>query len=252
MFSLKPLLTLRQKLLCLLPSIIWPKYIEYDGALIPLRAIQASFGNKYLILSRQYELPERILASQFVTKGMTIVEIGSSIGILSSYLAKLVGINGCVVALEGSYKKHAIAKGWSQKYYSNLFFENSYGLPVWSINNPISIKGIEDSISTLGGRPLFSHERDNQSDSKGPLCLKNISSKYNLTSIDALVVDIEGSEEEILFHDLDLPPELSYILIELHPYAYSSLNTKQDIIDRIQLSGFRLIHVLESSYLFSR
>ena len=154
------LLSLRQKLLLFIPSLFWPRYIEYDGSIIPLRSLNTSFGNKYLLLSRKYELPERILANQFVTKGMTIVEIGSSIGILSCYLATLTGINGRVIALEGSYKKHAIAKGWSQKYYSNVFFENSYGLPVWSIPNSVAISGIEDSISTLGGRPFFSHKKD--------------------------------------------------------------------------------------------
>ena len=48
-----------------------------------------SFGTKLMLTLGNYELPERILCDLVLEKGMKVIEMGTSIGILSAIIEKI-------------------------------------------------------------------------------------------------------------------------------------------------------------------
>ena len=75
----------------LIPEIVWPKYVELSGVAIPVRHMPFSFGIKLSLKNSDYELPERKLCDLFINKNMNVIELGGSLGILSTIIAnKLV------------------------------------------------------------------------------------------------------------------------------------------------------------------
>ena len=246
----------------IVPEFIWKKFISIDGVPIPLRNMPYSFGIKLQLTSGSYELSERILVSNIIERGMNVIEMGSSIGILSGIISQKIGMNGKLISVEASTKKYKISKSWLSKYFLNINFLNGYAFPCNEIPNNLIVEGFNDSINSLGGEVKFSQKAKNQTkNEKIDIDASNNLANYDISSIeklflkksaDLLVSDVEGAESVILQKDNPFPETLKFIIIELHPKKYESPDIAEKIIQKILNSNYSLIKRIDDSFLFKR
>ncbi len=135
----------------LIPEIIWKEYVNFDGAAIPIRDMPFSFGIKLCLSSGNYEIPERILCSLVLEKGMKVIEMGTSIGVLSAIIANKIGVSGKLVTIEASLKKTNLASSWLLKHFPNVIIINGYSFPCHKLPEDLFVKKFHDQISTLEG-----------------------------------------------------------------------------------------------------
>lgn len=247
----------------IIPEFIWQKYIDLNGVSIPIKNMPFSFGIKLLLCSGDYEYPERTLISLIIKRGMNVIEMGTSIGILTAIVAQKIGVNGKIVTVEASTKKYNISKSWLLKIFPNIKLLNGFAFPCKEYPEDITINNFDDSTNSLGGKLNFSIK--NQGDSidfskKSKKNKKNINlQKFDIDTIeksflnksaDLLISDVEGAETIILNSFCPFPETLKYIVIELHPFDYNSDKTEEKIINKIIASNFLLKMKIENSYLF--
>jgi hypothetical protein len=243
------LLARRWVLRHLVPEIYWPKEVNLDGVTIPLRYRPWSYGTKWLIKQGGYEAEERTLLDGIFQPGMQVIEMGSSIGVLTAIAAEKIGAKGKMVAVEASENltRHSIA--WLSKY-PWVTVVTGYAFPVWHARG-IAINGFNEERGSLGGTVAFSEviSYDKQA---GIFDIETLSSQFNI-SPELLIVDVEGSERIMLHKPLSFPSTLKSLLIELHPGLYPKGQSDKDaIIKAILNDGFRQVKELGGVYLFQR
>ena len=252
---LKYFFYLRQFLLkILVPELLWKKYINVDGVPIPLRDMPFSFGVKLSISCGEYELPERILCSMVLEKGMKVIEMGTSVGILAGIIAHKIGATGKLITIEASPKKIRIASSWLLHHYPNIKIIRGYGFPCAEVPGDIFVKDFHEATATLGGEVeyVFKKNKNMKKDLIPLLDINKLENEYLLDNADLLVADVEGAEEILLLSEVSFPKKLKNIVMETHPAKYKKTDDLQNIILKICNSGFTVIHQIENSYLFSR
>ena len=252
---IKTFFKVRQSILRkIVPEFIWKKYNNFDGVPIPIRSMPFSFGTKLCLSSGNYEIPERILSSLVLEKGMKVIEMGTSIGILSAIIANKIGISGKLVTIEASLKKCNIASSWLLKNYPNVKIINGYAFPCYKLPKGLYVKSFQEEISSLEGKVEYSfgNQEVKDKDSMPLFDIYKIENEYLFDKADLLVVDVEGAEEILFDSEIIFPETLKNIIIETHPWEYSKVDTTKCIISKICSNGFEMIHQIETSYLFSR
>jgi FkbM family methyltransferase len=149
-------------------------------------------------------------------KGDHVLEIGASVGIISSLLLKGIGPTGRVVAVEAN---KALAAPFRRQLEVNGLACDCVTcacVPVWGsefgvngfvsfrpTGNSLEGKIVGDSNSGLGAVPLRS---------AGDIC-RGLDFTPN-----ALVCDIEGSERVWIDHAEAIPATIDKVLVEFHPW----------------------------------
>ena len=238
----------------LVPEILWKKYINLDGVPIPIRGMPFSFGVKLSISWGDYELPERILCSMVLEKGMKVIEMGTSVGILAGIIASKIGSTGKLITIEASPKKIRIASSWLLNHYPNIKIIRGYAFPCAEVPRDIFVKEFHEATATLGGEVEYGFKKNKnmKKDFIPLLDINKIKNEYLFDNADLLVADVEGAEELLLLSEVSFPKKLKNLVIETHPAKYKKTDDLQNIILKICNSGFTLIHQIENSYLFSR
>ena len=108
----------------LIPEIVWPKYVELSGCNTG-KAYAIQLWDKIKFENSDYELPERKLCDLFINKNMNVIELGGSLGILSTIIASKISLRGTIVSVEASEKKHQIAKKNLTHEYPNIININA-------------------------------------------------------------------------------------------------------------------------------
>lgn len=229
------------------PEVWWPNHVQLDGVEFKVRNTPYSFGIKYLLKKapETYEASERAFLA-YIRKGDYVLELGSSIGILTRLIGEKVGDKGRVLAIEASRKLTNYSKLWLERQ-GNIEVINKYAFPIF---NAIPISGsFNDDYGSLGGKVEFENASSMLPYEKC-FFLEEAERVYTFQA-NVLVCDIEGSEAIMLKHDPNIPAYFKTIIIELHPSIYSMLTTL-NIIDTIKGQGFSLEASLHSVYLFRR
>lgn len=244
------LLVLRRHILGLLPEFIWPTNVILDGVSIPVRGRPYSYGTKWLLKQGGYELEERTLLSSILKPGMQVLEMGSSIGILTAIMAEKIGPTGKLVAVEASatLTKHSAA--WLSVY-PQVTIVTGYAFPVWQAG-PIYIEGFSGVRGSLGGTVAFSRPVGGATTQPGVYDIATLCAQYQL-SPQVLVVDVEGSERILLEQPPQLPASIQYVLIELHPGLYPNGRADADALLKIlAIEGFAVMKEVLGVYLLGR
>lgn len=237
-FLLKKFYNFRRNLLTIItPEFIWPKYVNIDGTKIKVRNEPYTFGIKLSLTRRLYEGPERNLLHNKDITGESAIELGSSIGVLTAYLANKVGEKGKVVSVEASERVSSHSRIWLEKNQNTKVF-TGYAFPVFKIHKNIIIQNFDESGNSMQG--IVNYEINGQPGYNNSL-IYDIKKICDFTGIipTILICDIEGSERIIIEQKPDFPLSLKFILIELHPEIYGqTINDK--IINAIEQEGFFL------------
>jgi FkbM family methyltransferase len=233
----------------IIPEFIWPKYVKVDDVSFKIRGTPYSFGTKLEIVRGEYELPERRLLRNLIHKGDVIIEMGGSIGVLTTLICNMTGPSGFIVSIEASSNLVEYSRKLLEK--ENVKIVHGFGFPVNKLEKAIIVNNFDESGGSLGGTVEFNevaHQISND-DSK-IFDINKISTLYQITPT-ILIIDIEGSERIILSQKPHFPKSIRSIIIELHPNLYSKLD-KEKIIQQILDDGFVIELIDSSSYLFSR
>ncbi len=245
-------LKLRRTILAnFVPEIFWPVSVNISGAIIPIRNEPFSFGTKWILKKSEYEGAEIALVNQVLNGGEQIVEMGTSIGVLTRVMSNLVGPTGKIITIECNESLYKSCKRWTSDY-PNVNLVKGYGFPVYTVPENLSIDGYSDDLGSLGTQIDFSVKSSIVHKNELIIDIKTIQEKFNFKP-SILVIDVEGSEEVILDQDFHLPININIIIIELHGGMYKNkLISQEAIIQSIKNDGFELKQVIAGSYLFER
>ncbi|MFZ9206395.1 MAG: FkbM family methyltransferase [Schleiferiaceae bacterium] len=202
----------------LVPEWIWPKMVSLDGVQFPVRGVDLNFGTKRWIANGLYECDERRLIHDVVKPGMTVVEMGGSIGILARILASKVGESGRVVSIEASPELFKIACTWCPVP-SQLNFIMGYAFPLNDASS-IHISEFKTDGSELDGRAEW--EVDSKQTSPTVAWDFNRLGREKGIVPDVLVVDIEGGESVLRSLSGQIPSKTRHLVLEFHPQFYGS------------------------------
>ena len=246
------ILKLRRLLLgTFIPEFYWPVSVNISGVDIPIRNEPFSFGTKWILKKNEYENAEITLVNRVLKGGESVLEMGTSIGVLTRVMSNLVGVNGKIITVECNESLFNSCLRWKNQY-PNIEFLKGYGFPVYQVPPNLSIDGFSDDLGSLGTIVDFSVKNEIINTNNSIIDLSKIESAYSFNP-SVLVIDVEGSEEIMLEGEFHLPSYVNYIIIELHSGMYKKkMITQQEIIDIILKDGFSLDEVIAGSYLFSR
>jgi len=247
------LLLLRRHALRLLPEWIWPVSVHLDEVCIPLRGRPWSYGTKWLLKQGGYEAEERALMKGILQPGMQVLEMGSSIGILTAIVAKKIGPAGRIVAVEASQQLTRHSAAWLAAY-PWVTIVTGFAFPVWKMGN-IQIEGFSEVRGSLGGTVSFSSASNSpasQTGSSGIYDIEKLCSTYKLQP-QLLMVDVEGSERIMIATPPALPACIRYIIMEIHPGMFANgLKDRDAIVTSLANDGFALDKEMRGVYLFER
>lgn len=244
------------------PEFVWPKTVDVDGVPIKLRNAPYSFGTKWVLKRGDYEKPERELLHRIVKPGMQVLELGGSIGIVTSVLAKLVGPTGRIVSVEASPELSRHSRTWLEAP-GRVDIVTGYAFPVWHLPAGLKVAGFHQTCS-LGGTVNFSvDENGAASAGSGGVAvaapetpesfdLSTLSERFNLNP-EVLVADVEGSEAIVLSQRPEYPESLRAICIELHDWLYPNGQADEKAIVKVfENEGFKLTERIHLAWLFER
>jgi FkbM family methyltransferase len=237
------------------PELVWPRVVVIDGVEIAVRRMPYSAGIKWMLAKGEYEAPERELVAMVVEPGMSVIEMGGSIGVLTAILANRVGENGRVVSVEASQSLADISRTWLEVPAHSTEIITGFAFPVLELPDSISILGFNDANGSLGGRVTYSlgmPAPDVGAETGTIVDLLSLMEGHGIWP-DVLVVDIEGSEIIILDVEPRLPPSVRHLIIELHPHLYPGGREDLDsIIATLRAEAFEIGSQVGQSYLLSR
>jgi FkbM family methyltransferase len=205
---MQSLLLLRRWLLQnLIPEWFWPEIVFIHEVGIKIRNTPYTFGSRWLLKKGLYEKEEAELILSVLKRGMTVIEMGGSIGILTAIMAQRIGTNGKVLSIEASKKLCEYSRSWLEKS-GNVHVINGYGFPVWDAPS-IKITKFDEITGNLGGTASFDilEQKKDAHSASDIYDIKRICTEYHIHP-DIIVIDIEGSEilmaKQTLFNTLSL------------------------------------------------
>jgi FkbM family methyltransferase len=217
------------------------KNVKYFGTTVSLKNPNLSNRTKALVFWNLYESAEARLISRHLPKSLPVLELGSSLGIISKLISDRIDANlVCVEAnsrlipsIEYNLKQHPNEK-W-KVINAGLSYSSA----------PIRFTGGLDN--NLTGR-VNEHEGDFIS----TITVRDILADYDITEY-SLVCDIEGSEVEIFKLDKDSLKLCRIIIIELHATVFQGHPyTIDDLIKLVEESGFSILRRDGNCFAFER
>jgi len=163
-----------------------------------------------------YETAERRLVARLIEEGDRVLELGASIGVLSSIIWKMVGSRGRVISVEPNaelrphFEKQMHANGLGGQWVEALC------CPIWEDDVPESIRmqpfvASRDNLSGTAAGTTHGDSHEVQWRTGKQLCVEN-----DLRPT-ALVVDIEGAEGVWSTYRPRFPDTIRVIIAEIHP-----------------------------------
>jgi hypothetical protein len=242
----------RSILKSVIPEFFWKRFIELDGAKIPVRGMPYSYGVKRILSNGEYEVSERILIKEIIKEGDHIIEFGGSIGIVTAIMGSYVKESGFIISVEASHRLTNSSKLWLEPK-GNIKILSGIGFPVYEV--PEKYKNIEfnDDGNSLGGKVDFRLIDSNLKSKKYKhdiFDLKSIIKAFDIIPT-ILVIDIEGSEIVYLEDNISIPSSIKHIVIEMHPNFYGD-TIEKEIIDRLISLGYCNVKEISHVYLLSQ
>lgn len=188
-----------------------------------------------------YEYPERVLIERWLPPDLDCVELGCSIGIISRVILKKIHPDRKLAAVEASKDLlHLAVKNIASAGFSRRF--NSTHGAVYYNGNDIIFEEHEDHIR---GRVSTQAKRGGVAI---PCTTLSRVIKNNFIGMYSLVMDIEGSEFDVITKDSESLANCQAIIAEVH----GDTKSKNDLVKNIERMGFRLAEIKHSVFAFVR
>ncbi|WP_320814557.1 FkbM family methyltransferase [Flavobacterium sp.] len=216
-------------------SILYKHKIRFNNLIIDISNVVIKKKIAASLFFKTYESAEVRFISQYLQnyKG-TIVELGSSIGVVTSTIAK-ANPDAVIFSFEADIRFIPVIENNLQlnkiqnvKCYNTIIGADGYVFSVGTDNTMGKIVKGESGLSNLKK-------------------LSSILQVHNITDF-VLVSDIEGAEYFFLFEESDLFKNCHLMIIELHPIEINNeLITVDEMIQKIKSLGFDILAVYGSN-----
>jgi FkbM family methyltransferase len=216
---------------------VWPETADLEGILVPIRDSPFPAFLRRHLLGGGYEVAERLLVREFVETGDQVLEIGASLGIVSSFLWRQVGEVGRVVSVEGNPN---LRNGFDRQMKLNGFRGEWVGAvcwPTWEEHPPSETRqsGLLPQSNPLGSAvvPGSTAGAETSWKTARQVCLE--------TGLEptVVIVDIEGSETVWIESPPRLPDHVRVVIVEFHPTLVSPVTAGKSVQALID-EGFRI------------
>ena len=227
----------------LMRRFLLPKTALLDDVLVALSELPLPSPTKRRILGGGYETHERLLLKQSLAPGDHVLELGASLGIVSSLILKMVGPGGRLVAVEANsqlaepFRRQLAANGLT------CVLVNALCCPIWEDNVPdcVAACSFRTSDNTLAGRAVGGESTPGGSNWKtASMICDDLAFVPNV-----LVCDIEGAESVWLESELRFPETIHKLIVELHPWI-NGPDTAGAILTAVMRAGFD-VHAFSGS-----
>ena len=231
--------TLLLKLFPRIPDLRWKGYKFFVNAQRSSKTVISS------IFFGFYESSEIRLIHRFYDGQSNVVELGGSMGVVSSHIASLMKNGKQLVVVEPNPHLGAVIdkniRQFKQDNFKIVQAAIAYGAPEVSI--ALSMDSTASSLSTTKAANAV----------KVPAAtLSGIIKSHNFERY-TLVCDIEGGEAGMLFHDKDALDKCDQLFIELHDTVMNGTNIPiREMVEQIKLIGFQLVYNEGPVYYFKR
>ena len=218
--------------------------ITRDGILIDIRSKLVSNKTIASFFFNSYESSERRFIRKYLRKDLPVIEIGSSIGIVSSLIGKIT--EQIVYCIEANPQLIPIIE-------QNLRLNKVENFQVFNYavgDSTSDFLYFQKGETNIHGK-VYNHQMENSV----RVPVTSISSFKYQHQIEefVLVSDIEGAEIYVLKNDLQSLQSCQQIIIETHDTRLNGVEYKyQQLKELIISSGFNLIDSYGPNYVFSR
>ncbi|WAC20196.1 FkbM family methyltransferase [Luteolibacter sp. SL250] len=215
---------------------IWPEIAFLDGVKVPIRGSALSPRMRRHLMRGGYERAERKLLGRLIRPGDRVIELGASLGIVTSLLAKKVAPGGKVAAMEPNRRLHPHFERQLSLNGVEATLVQALGCPIWDGPVPEEIRGqrftaVENSLS---GRAAGA-----EGDVVPWLTLREVAEQAGLPEPTAIIVDVEGGEQVWTEHAPGLPPSVRTVIVEIHPHLIGE-EKSGGCVQALVNEGFRI------------
>lgn len=215
---------------------VYRNRIPGHGLIIDTNNTCISKTSKAKVFWGIYESAEVAFVNNYLQPGFDVIELGGSIGLVSSIIRKKLSDAERLVIVEANpYLIESIK--------SNLTInapDKNYQICPKAISSFDGFISFQVKSENTSGRIQLAQKTKNCLDIP-TISLSKLLLEYKYDNSFVLVSDIEGAEAEIIYKDIDSLKRCQLILIELHETEIDNKHVSvQNMIDIIQENGFIL------------
>jgi FkbM family methyltransferase len=201
---------------------IWPEFAELDGVKVPIRGSFLSPRMRRHLMRGGYERAERKLLARLIRPGDAVIELGASMGIVSSLLAKKVGPSGEVAAVEPNRLLHPHFARQLAVNGVEATLVPVLGCPLWEgpVPEEVSRQKFAAVENSLSGRAAGA-----EGDAVPWLTLKEVAERAKIAAPTAIVIDVEGGEQVWCDHAPGFPESVRVVIVEIHPHLIGEVKS---------------------------
>ena len=226
-----------------------PKSAQIDGLTFPLSGLPIPRRKKRHLVRGNYETPERFLVKAFIKPGMQVLELGASLGIVSTFIARQLGPHGSLLSVEAD---SSLQPFWERNLSANGFTGkcvHALACPTWTETVPPSLLATKFNTceDKLSGRVQTSTDGVAHNLWKTAL---QLCSDHDFAP-NALVIDIEGTETIWIEHGAQMPAQVKLAIVEFHP-QYTGAEKAGQCVQALIDQGFKCAGYQNHVMAFSR
>lgn len=205
------------------------------------------FGIKKQLMRGTYENAERILVERYLDPSIHLIELGGSLGVLSSLLAKKLAANVRYDIVEANTAIVDVCRrnAQSAKPQCDVHVHNkaiAYGATEVSFHASENVH-----VSRLGNSGQNGNITVQAVQLSQLLAISGSPSHYTL------VMDIEGAEYDVFLNDPAAFETCDLAIIEIHPDAFASNgHNEADFMALVAKAGMKPLDKVENTYAFRK
>lgn len=226
------------------PNVRWKRYrFNLTDTVIAPRFVASVFWGFY-------ESAESRLLERHLSGNHDVVELGASIGVISSHVAAKLEAGTKLVAVEPNPNLLATLKCNVERHLpigASIVIENA----AFSTSRASVALRIGDHKDHTATQIHDVDVADTKSLVVPATSLSAILARQNLDKF-TLVCDIEGAEIELLKYDLSALDNCQQLFIELHETTDERRYSVQDLVELINQAGFQCVDSHGNAFYFSR
>lgn len=188
-----------------------------------------------------HEAQEIRYVRAYLTAGLPVVELGTSLGVVAAHIAQLLNGLNKLVCVEANPPLLALAR--------ETVLANSSNAEMVSLSAAVDYSGARSSSFSVSDDLISSRLATGNNTVQVPtITLSAVLAESGVEDY-ALVCDVEGAELQILENDIESLARCRMMIIELHATARASV---ADMAARIEGAGFNLTAQHGAVFVFSR